>query len=447
MKRKVVFLCLLAILGFPSAKAQKVWSLEECISYAFENNLQVKRQELNVQYNKNNFTQSYFNTLPNLNGQYNEEFSSGQTFDYFTTKYKDQNYWMGNLSLSSNITLFGGFQVINNILKSKYEFLKSQSELERSKNDIALQLALAYLQVLFSKELVEVSRSKYEVTSLQVERTRKMLEVGNVAQGDYLQIKAQEANDKTSLINAQSNQSIAYLDLTQLLDLDSTGGFDIVIPSNIEVELLSPLESVQDIFNIAVGTMPQIRSAEFALKSSEKQLAMTWGQASPSVNLNGFLGTFYSQVAIDPLNPTVDYPTKQQFKDYYHKGVTIGLSIPLFNRLQVKNSISNAKLQMNDFKLQLDLAKMALYKEVQQAHADASAAREKYYSSVEAVNYNEEAFKYTSQKFEVGLVNSVDYNIAQNNLVSAKSSMLQAKYEYIFKLKILDLYMDKPIVL
>ncbi len=447
MKKTVVFLCAALMMSFIPARAQKAWTLQECITYALENNLQVKRQELNVQYNKNNLTQSYFNTLPNLNGQFGESYSAGQSFDYFASKYKNQNTWSGNLGLSSNVTLFGGFQTINNIMKSKYEFLKSKSDLEKSKNDIALQLALGYLQVLFSRELVEVSKSKLEVTSMQVERTRKMLEVGNVAQGEFLQIKAQEANDKTSLITAENNMGIAYLDLTQLLDLDSTGGFDVVVPENIEVELLAPLETVQNIYAVALETMPQIKSSEYTLKSAEKQLSMAWGQVSPSVNLGGSFGTFYSTAATDPLNPDSRYAVKDQFKDYYSKQFNLGVSIPIFNRLQVKNSISNARLQVNDTRLQLELAKMALYKEVQQAHADASAAREKYYSSVEAVKYNEEAFKYTSQKLEVGLVNSVDYNIAQNNLISAKSSMLQAKYEYIFKLKILDLYMDKPIVL
>jgi outer membrane protein len=323
--------------------------------------------------------------------------------------------------------------------------LKSQSDLDKSKNDLQLQLALAYLQVLFTKELVDVSKSKLEVTSLQVERARKMLEVGNVAQGEYLQIKAQESNDKTSLINAENNLTIAYLDLTQILDLDSTGGFDVVVPPNIEVKLLSELESIQAIYGIAVLNMPQIKSAEYAVKSSEKQLSMAWGQVSPTLSLSGSLSSFYSTVNPNPFGG--DYPAKEQFKDDFNKQVSLGVTIPIFNRLQVKNSISNAKLQVNDYELQLDQAKMALYKEVQQAHADANAAREKYYSSVEAVNYNEEAFKYTSQKMEVGLVNSVDYNIAQNNLISAKSSMLQAKYEYIFKLKILDLYMGKSISL
>jgi outer membrane protein len=220
------------------------------------------------------------------------------------------------------------------------------------------------------------------------------------------------------------------------------------------VELISPLEPVQEIFAKAETTMPQIKSAEYAMKSSEKELSMAWGRLSPTFSMNGSLGTFYSQIATDPLNPpTVENPDppapsfKQQFKDYYNKQFGLQVTIPLFNRMEVKTAIDNARLQLNDFQLQLDIAKMALYKEVQQAHADASAAQEKYYSSVEAVKYNEEAFKYTSQKLEVGLVNSVDYNIAQNNLITAKSNMLQAKYEYIFKLKIIDLYVGKPIVL
>ena len=447
MKKVIGFLFFLLLLSHAPVEAQKVWSLEECINYALENNLTVKRQELNVQHNKNNHSQSYFNALPNANGQINYGYSSGKTIDYSKFEYVDQNYWSGSAGLSSNLTLFGGFQVINNILKTKYDFLKSQSDLEKSKNDISVQLALAYLQVLFTKELVEVAKVKSDVTSMQVERTKKLFEVGNVAQGEFLQIKAQGAIDKTSLINAKNNQIMAYLDLTQLLDLDSAGGFDVVVPQNIEIKLLSPLESVEDIFAKALETMPQMKSAEYALKSSEKQLAMTWGQASPSVDLSGNLSSRYSEVAEDISNPGETYKLKDQLNDYYYKQFSLGVSIPIFNRLQVKNSISNAKLQVNDYQIQLDQARMALYKEIQQAHADASAAQEKYYSSVEAVNYNEEAFKYTSQKLEVGLVNSVDYNIAQNNLISAKSSMLQAKYEYIFKLKILDLYMGKPITL
>jgi len=194
--------------------------------------------------------------------------------------------------------------------------------------------------------------------------------------------------------------------------------------------------------------MPQVRSAEYSLQSSEKQLNMAWGQLSPTISLSGYLSSRYSQLAKNPLlGQGEEYKYLDQVNDYFYKQFSVGLSVPIFNRLQVKNSISNAKISVEDTRLQLDMVMKALYKEVQQAHADARAAGEKYFASMEAVSYNEEAFKYTSQRYEVGLVSVVDYSLSQSNLFKAQSDMLQAKYEYVFKLKILDLYMDKPITL
>lgn len=446
MKKIVLFLCASIMLGLMPVKAQKVWSLEECIMYALENNLNVKQQDLNVEVSKNNLTQSYFNTLPNLNGQFSHGYGVG-TLTYQGDLYPNSTSWTGNTGVTSSLTLFNGLQTLNDIKLKKYLFLQSQSILEKQRNDISISLSLAYLQVLFSKELVEVANSKLEVTSLQTERTRKMFEVGNVAQGELLQIKAQEANDKTTLVTTQSDLDLAILNLTQLLDLDSTAGFNIVIPQNIEVEIASTLESIQQIYAISVAYMPQIKSAEYALLSAEKQLAISRGMISPSINLSGgYTSDYYIPMdlpdgAPDPL------PFRDQIKNNKRTYVNMGLSIPIFNNLQVKTAIDNSKINLENAKLELELAKMALYKEIQQAHTDATAAREKYYQNVEAVSYNEEAFKYTTQKMEVGLVNSVDYNVSQNNLIKAKSDMLRAKYEYIFKLKILDLYMNKPITL
>ncbi len=442
MKKAIVFFCSILFLGSSFLQAQKVWTLEECINYALENNLQIKRQGLNVEYNKNNYGQSKFNLLPNLNAGLSHGYYDSYGQYVVDGKIYSNDLWRGGVYLNSSLTLFNGLQKINDIMQKKYQFLQSQSDLKKQQNDISIALANGYLQVLFAKELVEVAESRLEVTTLQSERTKKLLEVGNVAQGEYLQIKAQEANDKTGLINAKNDLEISYLNLTQLLDLDSTAGFDIFVPQGIEVELLSPPESVQEIYNAALDNMPQIKSAEYALKSSEKQLNKSWGLLSPSVSVTGSLNGDYAKSKDIDADPYLD-----QIQNNQNKSINLSVNIPIFNQMQVKNAISNSKLQVEDQQYQLDLAKMALYKEVQQAHADALASREKYYSSVEAVNYNEEAFKYTSQKMDVGLVNSVDYNIAQNNLISAQSSMLQAKYEYIFKLKILDLYMGKVITL
>jgi outer membrane protein len=446
---KKVFLLFLAGFLYVNATPQKKWSLEECINYAYENNLQIKRQELNVDYNRNNFNQSKFNTLPNLNGHWNHSFSSGKTLDNSQDipTYVNKNYWSGNVGVGSDMTLFSGLTILNDIKQKKYKFLQSQSDLEKTKNDIAMNLTLGYLNILFAKEQVEVAKSKLDVTSLQAERTRKLMEVGNVAQGEYFAIKAQESNDKLALVNQMNSLDIAYLDLTQFLDLDSAGGFDIVVPENLEVELLTAPQVVESIYAKALENMPQIRSAEFELKSAEKDLSKAWGQVSPSFGINGGLYSYYSALAMDPLNPAADYPYTSQMKDYFNKQVGIGITIPIFNRLQVKNSISNAKLGVMNTQLVLDQTKLALYKEIQQAHADALAAMEEYTSSKEAVRSNQEAFKYAQQKLEVGLMNSVDFNVTKNNLVTAESAMIQAKYKYIFRLKILDFYMGNPIVL
>ena len=444
--KKFVFLLLASIL-FINAYPQKKWSLEECINYAYENNLQIKRQELNVDYNKNNFTQSKFSVLPNLNGQWNHNFSSGKTIDYNRFEYVNQSYWSGNLGLGSNMTVFSGLSILNDIIQKKYKFLQSQSDLEKTKNDIALSLTVAYLNILFAKERVEVAKNKLEVTTLQAERTKKLMEVGNVAQGEYFEIKAQESNEKLALVNEMNYLDITYLDLTQLLDLDSAGGFDIVVPEHLEVELIAPPTSVDDIYAKALDHLPQIRSAEFELKSAEKDLSKAWGQLSPSVGLSGNIYSRYSELAQDPTNPTADYPYGDQLKDYFYKQFGIGVSVPIFNRLQVKTGISNARLDVMNTKLMLDQTKLALYKEIQQAHADALAAMEEYSSSIEAVKANEEAFKYAQQKLDVGLMNSVDFNVTKNNLITAQSALIQAKYKYIFRLKILDFYMGNAIVL
>jgi len=444
--KKAIFL-FLAITLFVNAYPQKKWSLEECINYAYENNLQIKRQALNVDYNKNNFNQSKFNTLPNLNGQWNHTFSSGKTIDYNRFEYVNQSYWSGNMGLGSDITVFSGLSILNDIKQKKYKFLQAQSDLEKTKNDMALTLTVAYLNILFAKERVEVAKNKLEVTSLQTERTKKLMEVGNVAQGEYFAIKAQESNDKLALINEMNNLDITYLDLTQILDLDSVGGFDIVIPEHLEVELIPPPQSVDDIYSKALEHLPQIRSAELELKSTEKDLSKAWGQLSPSIGISGSLYSRYSELAEDPINPTADYAYSVQLKDFFYKQAGVGVSVPIFNRLQVKTGISNAKLNVMNSKLMLDQTKLDLYKEIQQAHADALAAMEEYNSSIEAVKSNQEAFKYAQQKLDVGLMNSVDFNVTKNNMITAQSALIQSKYKYIFRLKILDFYMGNAIVL
>ncbi|MFW5751718.1 MAG: TolC family protein, partial [bacterium] len=294
---------------------------------------------------------------------------------------------------------------------------------------------------------VEINQNQLELTNQQVEKTEKLVEVGNKARGDLLDIKAQQASEKVTLINAQNNLTISILTLTQLLELDSVGTFDIVVPEDLEVDFSSTLMSVDDAYRIAVENHPSIITNEYLLRSSEKKLAMARGERSPELSLEGVYYSRYNETATDPFDPTSEYAYIDQLDDNQYKQVLLRLSIPVFNRMRVNTNISNSKINVQDSKLALENAKNNLYKLVQQSHTDALGALEKYYSSIEAVKSNEEAFKYTEEKYNAGIVSALDYNEAKMNLTKARSDLLQAKYEYIFKTKILDFYMGNPISL
>src|SRR4030042_6560802 len=471
MKKFFLFLLTILTVNLSTGYAQKVWTLEECINYAHQNKLQIKRQELSAKMSKNNFNQSKFNMLPNLNAGGSRNMNFGRSIDPFTNEFITENTNADNYYAQSSLNLFNGLQTYNTIQAYKYELLQNSEDVTKTKNDITLQIALAYLQILFNKEFVEVSLSQYEVTLMQIEKTKKMVDVGNIAVGELYKMEAQAASENLNITIARNNLKMAYLDLTQLLYLYSAEGFDVALPAGLEIDLNHGLEDVSTIYHAAVGYLPQIKSAEYQLKGYEKYLAIQRGKRSPQISLRGTYYTGYSDARskidinsvsdmtigylVGDLNQPVtapsygvtDYPYSEQIKDNAYKSLSLNISIPIFNNRQTETNISNAKISVMDSKLELDQTKQVLYKEIQQAHADAVAALEKYKSGMEAVRSNEEAFNYTQQKFDVGLINYVDYNISKNELLKANSELLQAKYEYIFKIKILDFYMGKPIVL
>jgi outer membrane protein len=394
--------------------------------------------ELDHKRNRNDFNQAKLNTLPSIDAYSQRGFNYGKSLDPETNTYNYENSISDGYSISTGLNLFSGFQAINNIAREKYLFLKSEKDIEKTKNDITLAIAAAYLQILFNKELLEVSKSQYEVTLLQVEKTRKLEEVGNVAKGELYKMQAQAALEKVSVTRAQNNLSISYLDLAQLLDLDTVGNFDIVIPAGLLVTSDSVPPPVTAVYEQALN-LPEIESAKLQLKSLEKNLAISKGSRSPSLSFGAGINTDFINTS------SVDY--FDQLDNNLREYLGFKIDIPVFSRGEINRSIANAKISVRDAQIALDQEKQMLFKEIQQAHADALAALEKYKSGVEAVKSNEEAFIYTQQKLDVGLVSSVDYNIAKNDLLRAKSELLQAKYEYIFKIKILDFYSGNPITL
>jgi len=453
-----VFVLLSFLLFFPAifskGQEKKIWSLEDCIRYAHDNNIRIKQQELNAIINKNNLKQSKINRAPNLNANGGHAYSRGRTLDQSTYRFSNQDINYDNFGINSNVTLFNGLQKVNTIKQNKYNFLASRLDVEKLKNDISVNIALAYLQILLDKELLEVANNQLQITKMQVERTRKLVDAGSLPEGNLLEIVSQASKEEVQIVDAQNQLDISYLNLTQILDLDSVGNFEIKIPDLKKLinenYIIPPVETV---FNDAINLMPEIKSAEYRLKSSEEGLKIARGARSPRLSLGGSYSTLYSDIRkklnLDPVTGNLiesEYPFGEQLKDNQNLGINLGISIPIFNGWLVNTGVSNAKLNIENYQYELKNTKLKLYKDIQQSYADATASLKKYRANEKAVASMQESFRYTEQKYTVGLVNSVDYNTAKNQLTQAQSELLQAKYNYIFTINVLEFYRGKPIV-
>lgn len=455
-----------------AAFSQNVWTLEDCIKHALNNNIQIKQQQLNTVLAKYQYDQGIAALFPSINGSASHIYNNGQTIDMFTNEFATQQVQSNNFNLNASVVVFSGLTLLNNLKQKQLDFLAGQYDLEKMKNDIALTIATAYLQVLYNIELLEIAANQLEITGQQAARTRLLYDAGSIAKGNLLTIEAQLAQDELTKVNAQNQLDLAYLTLMQLLDLPSDNTFHIEQPDLALPDASSLFNTADDVFNKAVTIQPDVKGAEIRVKSAKKGLNASWGMVSPTITLSGSYGTGYSGASKDILDitqsgfsvigvtasgesvfaPTYDYTyQKVKFWDQLDRNLnnSVGLymSIPIFNKLQTYTSIRSSRLSLMNAELNLQNTKNQLYKTLQQAWADAKAALNRYSASVKSVDALKESFNYTQQKFDVGLLNSIDYKDAKNNLIKAQSDMLQAKYEYVFRIKVLDFYQGKPLTL
>lgn len=435
---------------------QKVWTLDECIFYAIDNNIQIKQQVIQTQYQKNSLELSKYRLLPTLSASASQNYSWGRSLDQTTYSYtKDQRVLNNNFYVGGSMSIFNGLQNYNTIKKYEYTLLAGEQDLQNIKENIMLTVALNYLQILLNKELVSATGDQLQITLQQIEKTKKLVDAGSAARGNLLQIESQAAQEEVQLINVKNQLDLSFLDITQLLELKTPVGFEVVVPP-ISVDTNSVItETVDDIFAVAQGARPSVKSSELMLTASEYDLKVAKGGRSPRISMNHSYSTGYSDVrqkilGLDPVTTAPiygDYPFSEQFKDNRNFGLGFSLNIPILNGWQVNKNIANAKLARQSSQYTLDGTKKQLYKNIQQAYADASAALKKFTASKKAVTSMEESFRYTEQKFNVGLVTPVDYNQAKSQLLKAQSELAQSKYEYIFKTKVLDFYRGIPLSL
>lgn len=463
---------ILFIASIGSVLAQNNWDLKSCIDYAVKHNIQLKQSQISNEINKNNYDQTKAGVLPTLNLGAAHTYNFGKTIDRFTNTFANQQVLSQNFFMSSNVVLFSGLAQYNNIKANEYNYLSSKENMKQLENDLTLNLVNFYLNVIFTDELTIIAKNQFNITKEQLERTQKLVDAGSLAKSVQYDIEAQLANEQVNVTNAENNYQLALLSLKQLMNLDSLNTFNIVKPA-LDVEGQPILNmSVQSIYETALKNQPNIKASEYAFLSSEKALASARGRRSPTISMNGSLGTGTSGLAKDikglnivgydttaittggqfVLSPRTELitetkPFADQFKDNVNKSFGFTISVPLFNGLQTHTGVKNAKLNVLNSRYSQELTKQNLYKNIAQAYTSAQAALSKYMANKKSVEASEASFKFADQKFNVGAISAFDYNTAKNRLLNAQSNLLQSKYEYILRLKVLDFYQGKDLAL
>ena len=434
---RTLFVTIILILTTGILNAQKIWTLEECINYALEHNINIQRQEIRAQQAENNHRQSKFELLPNLNGGIYHMYRAGKSVNLDNYEYVNQQYQYGYMGISSNLPIFDGLELQNRIKRTKYDLLSQLESIEEAKYNVTMNIVTYYLNVLSNQEQRTIREDQLEVTLEQIEQTKQQVEVGNKAKGDLLEIQAQAARERVQLTDAKNQLRMAKINLIQLMNLDSLEGFDIETPEDLKVEDSEALLSTKTVYNESIKEFPTIKMAEYQLKSSEKYLDMMKGRRYPELSLGVQTQTRYNELSREI------FTYSQQIKDNAFVIVELSLSLPIFNRMTVQNQISNARLSVKDSKKQLQEYEQNLFKDIQRARNEAISSYETYQSNKEAVKSMEEAFNYTKERYDVGLVDVIEYQIAKNNLSKARSDLANAKYNYIFRLKLLEFFMGQ----
>ncbi|MDC2614361.1 MULTISPECIES: TolC family protein [Bacteroides] len=445
MRIKTAIICLVGAITC-SAQESEVplhnYSLRQCIDYAISHNITVRQSANNVEQSAVDISTAKWARLPNLNGSAGQNWRWGRNSVTETDKdgnqyqvYKNTYNYGTNASLSTEIPLFTGFEIPNQYALAKLNFKAATADLEKAKEDIAIQVASAYLKVLLTQELKQVAINQVELSKEQSNRIVRLFEVGKASPSEVAEAKSRVAQDELSVTQSDNDYQLALLDLSQLLELSNPHLLSIQkADTTFVTTLLTPPD---EIYQYAVTNKPEIQAAQYRLLGSEKSIRIAQSGFYPQLNLGGNWGTGFSS---DLKN---NFGT--QMRENRNKSIAFSLSVPLFNRFATRNRVRTARLQHFNQNLKLDNAKKVLYKEIQQAWYNALAAESKYNSSEVAVKASEESFRLMNEKFNNGKATFVEYNEAKLNLTKALSDKLQAKYDYLFRTKILDFYKGQVI--
>ena len=438
MKRTVISLSL-TLLGAFQLQAQETWDLQRCITHTIEHNLSIKQKEAARNQSEVELNTAQWSRLPNLNGNVGQSFNFGRALQADNT-YGNRNTRNTNFSLGTNIPLFTGMQIPNNIALSKLNLKAATEDLAKAKEDISIQVASYFLQVLFNEELAKIAHNQVALSQEQLDRKVAFFKNGKASEAEVLEAKSRLAQDQLSLVQAENNHQLALLDLSQILELPSPENFRISVP---DIDgFTADLSMPEEVYAQAMMNKPAIKAAKYRLQGAEKSIKIAQSGYYPQLSFGAGIGTNYYH-----LSGIENAPFSTQWDQNMNKYLQFSLSIPIFNRFQTRNRVKSARIQHTVLSWQLEESKKALYKEIQQAYYNALAAESKYKSSQSANKSAEASFRLMSEKYANGKASATEYNEMRTVWMKALSDGVQAKYEFVYRSKILDFYKGVPLVL
>lgn len=450
MRKSILFV--LALMASVGVFGQKQWTLDDCLKYALDNNLQYKRAELAVKLGSANAAQSVMEMVPTLSGDASYGKAIGRAYNYNANSYQDATVNGGSLSLSGSVTLFQGFSLVNGARASRYDFEKAKASLATERKNLSLNIMVKYIDVLFKRDLYKAAEQQEAISKQDLDKEENLYNLGGVSNAEYLEIKAQYARSAADVVSYQNQYQLVLVDLAQLLEVPDVMNFNIASPSSVDTTLTNDLPQLDGVLAEKDSWFPELKVAQNNMKAREMNYYSTLGGLAPRLFFSYSLSSWYSDNATDPRDPTgmTTYPAysyKSQINDNRLRSISVGLSIPILDRFTAQTNRARKKIAYNDAKLSYQQTVNAATKEVINAYLEATGAWNNYVASKDKFEASSAAWNATKEKYDLGAASSIDLGIAQKNLFEATTNFINSKYSYVLRKKILDYYQGKPLTL
>lgn len=456
------------------ANAVQVLGLQQCIDIALKNNITVQQGQLQIDISELQLRQSRFNQLPSVNGFVSQNVSTGRNVNPATNQFIDQTVGSNNVQLSATVPVFQGFQLKNVIAQNKVIRQATEKELAATQNNVVLNVIQQYLNVLTGAEQLTIAKRQVETSQAQVDRTQKLVNAGSAPEANLYEIKATLANDQLAVVNNQNTVDLAKLALLQAMNLPAGQPFEVEFINLPDPRIEAYELPASEVYNIAKQTQPQLQGADLRVEAARRSIEIARAGLYPRLTMSGSINSIYSSVGLQKIAPnntivtteigTVNvggtsfpisttstgfsrssYSFFEQLNNNLNRGLSVNLSIPIYGNRLARTNILNATIQQRNAQLNADNTRLQLRQQIETAYTSLLASSNRYQATEASVFSLERAFHAAESRYNAGAINATDYNVAKNRYDIARGQLVQAKYDYVFRVKILDFYQNKPL--